>query len=114
MKFKKVTDSNTTLSIFEQFPFAIKRIYFMQGMKITESRGKHAHYKNRQVMICVRGNCALELEKQTIYLNQNHYHILEPYEWHTMSRFSNDCILLILASEEYDENDYIRKKDSRT
>jgi dTDP-4-dehydrorhamnose 3,5-epimerase-like enzyme len=76
-------------------------------------RGKHAHKKLKQVLFCISGSCAVELDdgknKQKIILDQPHQGIyLGNNLWHTMSEFTNNCILLVMASDVYDESDYIR------
>jgi hypothetical protein len=109
MRFDKIKSQRATLTVLEDFPFPIKRAYFMQGMDTTEVRGNHSHKKNRQIVICVRGS--FRFNKKVLF--QNDYVILEPEEWHTMFAFTPDCIILVLASEEYDENDYIREKSSK-
>ena len=108
MKFTKIKDKDTSLSVFEKLPFQPKRIYYMQGMDYFDVRGKHQHKKNRQVLICVKGDCIITVKSIDKHIEQNDYIILEPSDWHIMKNFSDDCILLVLASEEYDKNDYIR------
>jgi len=113
VEYGKIEDNDTTLTIFEKFPFPIKRIYYMQGMCTEEIRGKHKHKKNRQILICVHGSCTILIEYNLIKVHQDDYIILEPDDWHEMFDFTPDCILLVLASEEYDPDDYIREKNSR-
>ena len=108
MKFNSIYDDNTSLSVFEQLPFRPKRIYYMQGMKDGDLRGKHAHKINRQVIICARGSFDLQLGNLIKTMSINDWHLLEPKDWHVMEKFSPDCLILVLASEEYDESDYIR------
>ena len=113
MEYKQIADGSTILTVFEKLPFQPKRIYYMQGMDYYDVRGKHRHKKNRQVLICVKGYCTMTINSTNKMLIENDYVILEPRDWHIMKDFSDDCLLLILASEEYDENDYIGEKDSR-
>ena len=108
MRYNKVKDEGTILSIFQDLPFPPKRIYYMQEMDRYEERGFHKHKKNRQVLICVKGEFGLRINKSWGYFYQDEYVILEPSDWHEMSNFSSDCIILVLASEEYDKDDYIR------
>ena len=77
------------------------------------SRGFHAHHKLKQVLVAVRGSCDLLLDngtvKETIVLDSPHQAIvIDTFIWREMHNFSEDCILLCLASEHYDESDYIR------
>ena len=109
---KKITDDNTILTVIEKVPFEIKRVYSMIGMKPDDTRGQHAHYKTRQYVVCLKGNCILQYStrKKTGKIKSlaQEGFLLEPYYWHSLYNFTKDCVLLVLASEEYDENDYIR------
>jgi quercetin dioxygenase-like cupin family protein len=112
MKYDSILDDNTKLAVFEHLPFQPKRVYYMQGMAMGDIRGKHAHKKNRQIIICARGSFTLQLSNLRKRMNINDWHLLEPGDWHVMCIFSSDCLILVLASEEYDPNDYIREEDS--
>ncbi|MDT7008633.1 sugar 3,4-ketoisomerase [Enterobacter cancerogenus] len=97
-------------------PFEIKRVYYMFGTKENVRRGYHAHKDLRQLAIPVNGSCWFHLddgnEKVDIFLNDPSVGLLiEPTFWHEMYDYSADCILLVLASDKYDENDYIRNYD---
>ncbi|MFH0854069.1 MAG: FdtA/QdtA family cupin domain-containing protein [bacterium] len=95
-------------------PFDIKRIYFINNLFNKKSiRGKHAHKKLEQIIFCINGYFTLTLDdgklKQKILMNTPHYGVrLGPKLWHTMAKFSNDCVILVLANDYFDENDYIR------
>lgn len=95
-------------------PFEIKRIYYIYNFTNKSTvRGKHAHKKLRQVLFCIDGSCILNLDdgtnKQFIVLNEPNVGIyLGPKLWHAMEIFSKNCIVLALASDHYDESDYIR------
>jgi dTDP-4-dehydrorhamnose 3,5-epimerase len=92
-------------------PFETKRFFWIKPKKEKE-RGNHANHKCKQCIICISGKYNMSLDdgkdKEEVILSKNKGLILEPNIWRTMSDFSDDCILLILASEEYDEKDYIR------
>jgi UDP-2-acetamido-3-amino-2,3-dideoxy-glucuronate N-acetyltransferase len=95
------------------FPFEIKRIYSIYGTKQGVARGFHAHKKLHQVAFCVSGSCEMLLDngyiKETIKLNSPLRGVeIPPLVWHEMHNFSDDCVLMVLASEYYDEADYIR------
>jgi dTDP-4-dehydrorhamnose 3,5-epimerase-like enzyme len=97
-------------------PFEIKRIYYMYGSDSNVIRGLHAHYKLRQVFIAMHGKCTIKLfdgEKEEIFeLNNPKKGIyLDTMIWREVTDFSADCVLMVLASEHYDENDYIRDID---
>ncbi len=95
-------------------PFEIKRTFFVFDTTPGTVRGNHAHYKNRQVLICVSGACTIKCEmpdgtKRAYRLDwPNKGLLIEGMVWHTMEEFSKDAVLLVLASEHYDESDYIR------
>ncbi len=94
-------------------PFEIKRVYFIHDTKPNISRGKHAHKKLHQVAFCISGSCIMSLDdgrhKEEVILNSPNAGIdIPPMLWHEMYNFTNDCILLVLANDYYDENDYIR------
>lgn len=97
-------------------PFDIKRVYYLFGTKEGVSRGFHAHKALKQVAVCVTGKCKMLLddgkEKAEIWLDSAIKGVvIEVMVWHEMHAFSPDCVLLVLASEHYDEADYIRDYD---
>ena len=98
------------------FPFEIKRVYYIWGTQAHVIRGKHAHKKLEQLILCVSGSCDFILddgkERQTVHLNnpaQGLY--LKNNIWREFTNFSPDCVIMVLASEHYDEADYIRAYD---
>lgn len=101
-------------ALSESCPFEIKRTFFIYGTASAVVRGKHAHHKNRQLLICVNGSCEVVCEMpngdRTLHLldRPSKGLIIEGMVWHEMKNFSRDSVLLVLASEHYDEADYIR------
>jgi hypothetical protein len=95
-------------------PFEIKRFYFITNLENALSvRGKHAHRNLLQAIFCVSGSFILTLDdgtlQQDIVMAQNHVGVLlGPRLWHTMHSFSSGCVLLVAASDYYEESDYIR------
>ena len=94
-------------------PFVIQRVYYLFGTQLGVSRGFHAHHKLQQVAVCVTGRCRMLLDdgqkREEVWLDSSTKGIsLPPMVWHEMHEFSSDCVLLVLASEHYDEKDYIR------
>ena len=94
-------------------PFAIQRVYYLFGTKLDASRGFHAHKKLQQVAVCVTGQCRVVLEdgqkREEVWLDSPTKGLLiGNMVWREMHDFSPDCVLLVLASEHYDEFDYIR------
>ena len=101
------------LEELKDIPFNIKRVYYMYDTGAGVTRGYHAHKNLKQILICVHGSCRIRLnngkEQETVLLDK-------PYEglyvdnvvWREMFDFSPDAVLMVLASEYYDESDYIR------
>ena len=96
----------------QSIPFEIKRLYYIFNTT-NQSRGFHAHIDLKQVAVCVKGSCRFILDnghvREEVILNsptQGLY--IDALTWREMHDFSEDCVLLVLASEHYDESDYIR------
>lgn len=112
-------DNRGYLSVLEEnitIPFPIKRVFYIYGTAIGVRRGFHAHYKTRQALVCVSGQCKVFLDnierKRDVLLDSpTKVLILEPNDWHEMYDFTPDCVLLVLASHLYDSEDYIRDYD---
>lgn len=95
------------------FPFSLKRVYYLYDVPGGESRGGHAHKKLYQLLVAVSGSFTVVLDdgkkKRSVFLNRSHKGLLiVPGIWRTLEDFSSGAVCLVLASEEYDENDYIR------
>ncbi|MDI1300840.1 MAG: FdtA/QdtA family cupin domain-containing protein [bacterium] len=100
-------------------PFVIKRVYYIYHTAKSVSRGYHAHRDLRQVAICVAGRCRMVLDNGTsreeAWMDSPTKGLLiESMVWREMHDFSDDCVLLVLASEHYDESDYIRSYEDFT
>lgn len=112
-------DDRGALVVVEQgkdIPIEIKRVYYMYNTKLGISRGFHAHKKLTQIAIPIKGTCKFVLDdgnvKETVLLDSPSIGlIIEPMVWHEMHEFSEDCILMVLADNHYDESDYIRDYD---
>ena len=114
LKFKTNTDKRGCLTVLEkEIPFPIRRIFYIYNVDDSK-RGFHKHKKTKQVAICIRGRCDIIIEnsrQEKFTLNHPEKGLLlEPEDYHWMEKFSKDAMLLILASEYYDEKDYIRHK----
>ena len=104
------------LEEMKDIPFSIKRVYYMYDTIAGVRRGGHAHKSLEQILICVHGSCKVLVDdgydKKIVSLEK-------PYEglylannmWREMYDFSPDAVLMVLASQLYDENDYIRDYD---
>lgn len=116
VKFPALGDDRGSLVALEgnkSIPFDIKRVYYLFGTQPGIARGFHAHKALKQVAVCVTGKCKMLLdnstEKAEIWLDSTIKGIvIDSMVWHEMHDFSSDCVLLVLASEHYDESDYIR------
>ncbi|MBR4598261.1 MAG: WxcM-like domain-containing protein [Opitutales bacterium] len=113
---KLIEDARGKLVVFENgnnCPFEVKRAYCIFGVKEGEERGFHAHKNLEQIAVCLSGSCefilddgkeqktfALNSPKKGLYIGNNY--------WRVMKNFSKDCVLLVLASQHYDQSDYIR------
>lgn len=116
IEFQILGDDRGSLISLEQhknIPFNVKRIYYIFGTKEGVSRGFHAHKNLQQVAICVKGSCRFVLDdghnKDEIILDNPNIGLhINSFMWREMHDFSEDCVLIVLASELYDESDYIR------
>lgn len=100
----------------KNIPFSIKRVYFMYDTKDDVCRGQHAHKHLRQVLFCVSGSCIVSLddgkEKVSVKLDRPERGLfIGPGVWREMYDFSKGTVLMVVASEYYDESDYIRNYD---
>ncbi|NNN45440.1 MULTISPECIES: FdtA/QdtA family cupin domain-containing protein [unclassified Vibrio] len=119
IEFPCLGDERGNLVVLEgmkNIPFEIKRVYYLFGMQPNIPRGFHAHKAIVQYAVCVKGSCDILMdngkEKQIVTLDSPVKGLLiDVMQWHEMSNFSQDCVLMVLASERYDESDYIRNYD---
>ncbi len=114
--FPKIGDDRGNLVVLEEnknIPFSIKRIYYLFDLQSDIPRGFHAHKELVQVAVCVKGHCDILMDdgknKETVTLGSPDKGLLiDVMQWHEMRNFSEDCVLLVLASDIYYEADYIR------
>ena len=120
IEFEKHGDERGTLIALEQWkniPFEVRRVYYMYETGAGVVRGHHAHKHLKQVLICLHGSCKIRLddgqEKKIVPLDDPSTGLyLESNIWREMFDFSEDAVLMVLASELYDESDYIRDYNS--
>ncbi|NOT74809.1 MAG: FdtA/QdtA family cupin domain-containing protein [Cyclobacteriaceae bacterium] len=109
---KTFTDKRGNLTVIEKvIPFDIRRIFYIYGVD-DSVRGGHRHHKTIQAAICLKGHCTISnndgKNKQEFVLDDpGKCLILEPKDWHQMHNFSSDAILMVLASEFFNQADYI-------
>lgn len=116
INFASLGDERGSLASLEKnhnVPFDIKRVYYIWDTKKGVSRGFHAHKKLMQVAVVLKGSCRFLLdngtEKESVLLNDPLKGLLiNSFVWREMHDFSDDCILMVLADEIYDETDYVR------
>ena len=105
-------DSRGSLSVIEKIiPFDIKRVYYIYDVDDSE-RGYHAHKKTIQALIMLKGSCDVFVGKIHKYIkykidSPSKCLLLNPEDFHWMSNFTENSVLLVLASEEFDKEDYI-------
>ena len=111
---KTFSDSRGNLTVIEKvIPFDIKRIFYIYGVD-NSVRGRHRHKKTIQAAISIKGKCRI-LSQSGIDYPVEEFNldtaskclILQPEDYHWMDNFSEDCILMVLASEYFNETDYI-------
>ena len=105
-----------SLEEYKDIPFKIRRVYYMYDTVGGVVRGRHAHKSLEQILVCIHGSCKIRLDNGT---EDKVVPLEKPYEglyvpgsmWREMYDFSPDAVLLVLASELYSEQDYIRDYD---
>lgn len=100
----------------KSIPFEIKRAYYVFGTKKGVGRGFHAHKQLRQLAVCVSGSCLMvfddgHIREEVLLDSPTKGVLINKMVWHEMLDFSDDCVLMVLADEHYDEADYIREYD---
>ena len=112
INLKTFCDRRGNLTVIEKvIPFNIKRIFYIYGVD-SSVRGKHRHKTTIQAATCIQGKCMIwnndgKKKEEFILDSPDKCLILEPADWHKMYHFSSDAILMVLASEYFDANDYI-------
>lgn len=109
------SDERGSLSVLEastSLPFEIKRVYYLTQVPDNSVRGSHAHKSLRQLIIALSGSFVVDLfdgkERASIKLDSASKGLMiVPWIWRELRSFSSQSVCLVLASEEYIENDYI-------
>lgn len=112
----KILDERGNLSFIEELnhiPFQIKRIYWIYDVPGGEVRGGHAYKTLHEFIVALSGSFDVVLDdgktKKTYSLNRSYYGLYVPnMVWRSIENFSTNSLCMILASEKYDENDYVR------
>jgi hypothetical protein len=120
IEIRSVLDSRGSISFVEgglDIPFEIKRVYLTHDIPSRASRAGHAHRRLRQLYIAASGAFEVNLddgrETRTVALNRPSIGLLiGPGIWRELVNFSSNACLVVLASDLYDEGDYIRDHDA--
>lgn len=113
-KFHSNAGNITVVENDNNIPFEVKRIYYLYDIPGGEDRGGHAHIELEQYIVAASGSFDVVLDdgtnKKKFTLNRPYLalHIV-PGLWRQLNNFSSGSVCLVLASHEYDENDYIRE-----
>lgn len=112
----KITSEKGNLTFVEgnkHVPFEIRRVYYLYDVPGGETRGGHAHRHLQQFFIAASGSFDVTVddgrERKRFHLNRSYYGLYVPaMMWRDLDNFSSGSVCLVLASEYYDEKDYIR------
>ncbi len=116
---KHHSERKGNLSVVENgvtLPFDVKRVYYLYDVPGGESRGSHAHKTLSQLIVAASGSFRVTLDdgsvKRTFFLNRPYQGLLvHPGLWRDLEDFSSGAVCMVLASEVYQEEDYIRNYD---
>ncbi len=114
-EIEQFSDDRGDIFIFENgvnLPFEVKRVYLIRGVPLGKERGHHAHRKLKQVLIALSGSVSIDVSDQSGTMT---YKLSSPNKglyiygptWRVLRDFTSDCVLMVLASERFDPDDYI-------
>jgi len=115
----KISDHRGNLTVVEggkDVPFEIKRVFYVYDAPCAEQRGAHAHWTLQQFIVCLSGGLDVYLDNGstpwTVHLNRPWQGLyIPPMTWASEGNFDTGTVYLVLASEHYNEADYIRDYD---
>ena len=116
LDFTKIKDPRGNLIVGEypnNLPFIVKRFFIIEDVPNAQIRGEHAHKKCHQLLISIKGSVSVLLDdlnqkKEFILSSPDQALLIEAGIWGIQYNYTSDAKLLVLASEAYDESDYIR------
>lgn len=119
VSFKTVEDKRGNLievNFDRDLHFPVERIFFIYDVPSNDIRGKHAHLKCHQLLVCISGSVLVLADdgsqKKEFHLSKPSQGLyLPPMIWGEQYKYSNDAVLMVYASHAYDESDYIRNYD---
>lgn len=115
----KISDPRGNLTFIEggsHIPFDIKRVYYLYDVPGGAERGAHGHRRLQQFIVAMSGSFDVILDdgynKRTVHMNRSYYGLyVSPMMWRDITNVSSGAVLMVLASELYDESDYFRDYD---
>jgi len=119
VNLRRISDPKGNLTPIEggqDIPFEIRRVYYTYDIPGGETRGGHAHMRLEQFIVAVSGSFDVVLDdgkaRASFFLNRSYYGLyVPPMAWRELTNFSSGSVCLVLASDHYDEADYIRDYD---
>ena len=115
IEIPKICDSRGNLSVIERdtIPFVSKRVYYLYDVPSGSERGGHAHKVQQELLVALSGSFDVILNDgaatRKVTLNKPNIGLLIPIGiWRELENFSSGSVCLVLASDEFDEGDYIR------
>lgn len=119
IELPRITDPRGNLTFVEgstHIPFDIRRVYYLYDVPGGSDRGEHAHKSLHQFMVAMSGSFDVHLSdgvhERRFHLNRSYYGLyICPMMWRRLDNFSSGSVCMVLASEKYDVNDYIRDYD---
>jgi hypothetical protein len=116
IELPKISDPRGNLSFIEggqHIPFNIGRVYYLYDVPGGSDRGSHAHKSLHQFIVAMSGSFDVVLddgkEKKRFHLNRSYYGLyICPMMWRDLDNFSSGAVCMVLASDRYNESDYIR------
>lgn len=113
LEIPSIREAKGTLTVLDRdLPFEVRRVYWIRDVPPGVSRAGHRHRRNRQALVCVSGRCVAHVlnggrPSSFVLEDPAKALLLEPGDWHMIAEFETGTVLLALASEPYDPDDYI-------
>lgn len=119
IELPKISDPRGNLTFIENschIPFDIRRVYYLYDVPGGSDRGSHAHKNLHQFIVAMSGSFDVELDdgrnKKRFHMNRSHYGLYVcPMMWRYLDNFSSGAVCMVLASDLYSEEDYLRDYD---
>jgi hypothetical protein len=107
-----IATSRSKLTVIEKLSFDIKRVYYLHGIDPDVPRAGHAHKDLRRLLIAVHGSFIVNLDGEEITLSDPSEALpIEPLQWLEFLGFTQNAVVMVIASKEHDETDCIRSKE---